>query len=154
MELVKNIFFNTDKLTPFIKVKISYTGKFFSDDSQKVFIHYGFGENWDNNSDLEMVKTELGYQTEVELINSCSFNFCFFNNNNEWDNNDSKNYIFPIEHAELNLISLDGDYSLISPRRLTKFYLWKKKFRLNIYKAITFLPKLFSGKYKRKISNI
>ncbi len=34
MELVKNIFFNTDKLTPFIKVKISYTGKFFDNDSR------------------------------------------------------------------------------------------------------------------------
>ena len=30
MELVKNIFFNTDKLIENSKVKISYTGKFFS----------------------------------------------------------------------------------------------------------------------------
>ena len=31
MELVKNIFFNTDKLTPNSNIKISYTGKFFQD---------------------------------------------------------------------------------------------------------------------------
>ncbi len=35
MELVKNIFFNTDRLTPNTVVKISYTGKFFQDDSQE-----------------------------------------------------------------------------------------------------------------------
>ena len=38
MELVKNIFFNTDRLVPGTKVKISYTGKFFQDNSEKVFI--------------------------------------------------------------------------------------------------------------------
>ena len=35
MELVKNIFFNTDKLVPNSVVKISYTGKFFQDASKK-----------------------------------------------------------------------------------------------------------------------
>ena len=52
MELVKNIFFNTDKLTANSLVKISYTGKFFQDNSEKVYIHYGFKndkEQWDNN---------------------------------------------------------------------------------------------------------
>ncbi len=151
MELVKNIFFNTDRLTPFSKVKIFYTGKFFSDDSQKVFFHYGFGENWDNVQDTEMVRTELGYQAEVDIIDSTTFNFCFFNDKYEWDNNNLENYIFKIENTDLSLISLDGEYALISPRQLTKFYLWKKKFKLNIYKAISFLPKLISGKYKRKI---
>lgn len=35
MELVKNIFFNTDKLIENSNVKISYTGKFFQDNSKK-----------------------------------------------------------------------------------------------------------------------
>jgi hypothetical protein len=50
MELVKNIFFNTDKLLQNSKVKISYTGKFFEDFSQEVFIHYGFGPGWEDFS--------------------------------------------------------------------------------------------------------
>ena len=37
MELTKNIFFNTDKLVENSKVKISYTGKFFQDNSEKYF---------------------------------------------------------------------------------------------------------------------
>ena len=57
MELVKNIFFNTDKLTPNTKVKISYTGKFFQDGSTNVYINYGFGNNWENLVDGEMTKT-------------------------------------------------------------------------------------------------
>ena len=139
MELVKNIFFNTDKLTPFIKVKISYAGKFFEDGSQKVFIHYGFGSSWENSNNIEMIKSNVGFQAEIELTNSDTFN-------------NSKNYIFTIEKADLSLIPIEENNSLISSKKLRKFYLWKKKFKINIYKAITFLPRLINGKYKRKLN--
>ena len=85
MELTKNIFFNTDKLIENSRIKISYTGKFFQDESEEVFIHYGFGENWDNVNDIEMEKTEIGFQAEIDLPEYDTFNFCFRNNNNEWD---------------------------------------------------------------------
>ena len=77
MELVKNIFFNTDRLTPYTNIKISYTGKFFQDNSEQVFIHYGFNNEWDNLTEMEMKKTELGYQVEIKLLDKESFNFCF-----------------------------------------------------------------------------
>ena len=35
MELVRNIFFNTDKLIQNTTVKISYTGRFYEDDSEE-----------------------------------------------------------------------------------------------------------------------
>ena len=57
MELVKNIFFNTDKLVENSKVKISYTGNLFQNASTDVSIHYGFGLNWENVNDIkEIVK--------------------------------------------------------------------------------------------------
>ena len=65
MELVKNIFFNTDRLTPNTNVKISYIGKFFQDESEHVYIRYGFGQEWENLIETEMEKTELGYQVEL-----------------------------------------------------------------------------------------
>ena len=151
MELVKNIFFNTDKLTPYIKVKITYAGKFFEAKSKEVFLHYSFNDNWENAKDIKMEKSELGYQAEIDLNNNKTLNICFFNENDEWDNNSSNNYNFPIEEAEFSLIVL-GDNSL-SSKRLSKFYLWKKKFKLTIYKIIKFIPKLITGKYKRKLNN-
>lgn len=151
MELVKNIFFNTDKLTPYIKVKITYAGKFFEEKSKEVFLHYSFNDNWENAKDIKMEKSELGYQAEIDLNNNKTLNICFFNENDEWDNNSSNNYNFPIEEAEFSLIVL-GDNSL-SSKRLSKFYLWKKKFKLTIYKIIKFIPKLITGKYKRKLNN-
>lgn len=153
MELVKNIFFNTDKLIQNSKVKISYTGKFFEDDCEEVYLHYGFGTFWDNLSEIKMEKTELGFQAEVDLIESDTFNFCFRNSNNDWDNNNCQNYIFNLERPSLDLIVKEQDSYLDRPNRLRKTYLWSKKVRLAIYKIITYVPKLISGNYKKKLNN-
>ena len=153
MELVKNIFFNTDKLVENTKVKISYAGSLFQAGSEEVFIHYGFGLNWDNLSEVEMEKTELRFQAEILLVSSDTFNFCFKNENNEWDNNEKENYIFPIEKVELALVAKETSMFLGAPRKLRKSYIWSKKVRLAIYKVITYLPKLISGNYKRKVNN-
>ncbi len=151
MELVKNIFFNTDKLIQNSTVKISYIGKFFEDNSDEVFIHYGFGPNWDNLNEIKMEKTDLGFQTELELLESDSLNFCFRNGENVWDNNDNQNYIFELEKPCINLVVSNVDYSLDRPNKLRKTYLWNKKIRLAIYKIITYIPRIISGNYKRKV---
>ena len=59
MELTKNIFFNTDKLVANTTVKISYTGKLFQENAEEVFIHYGFGINWEGISDVKWKKLNL-----------------------------------------------------------------------------------------------
>ncbi len=151
MELLKNIFFNTDKLVQNSTVKISYTGKFFEENSEEVYIHYGFGENWDNLSEIKMEKTELGFQTELFLLESDTLNFCFKNENNEWDNNNSENYIFELEAPCLDLIVKDNVYGIDRPNRLRKTYIWSKKIRIAVYKIIRYFPKLITGNYKRKI---
>ena len=152
MELVKNVFFNTDKLVENAKVKISYVGKLFQENSSEVYLHYGFGSNWDNVNEIKMDNTELGFQAEIELLSSDTLNFCFRNSNNEWDNNENANYIFPIEKVELALVVQErNDNEIVEHRRLRKSYIWSKKVRLAIYKVITYLPKLISGNYKRKV---
>ena len=152
MELTKNIFFNTDKLVANSTVKISYTGKLFQEEAEEVFIHYGFGLNWDDLADVKMEKTDLGFQAEITLDDSNLLNFCFNDGKGNWDNNNNQNYTFEIEELPTSLI-LQDDLSLDSRPRLRRAYIWSKKIRLAIYKVITYLPKLISGNYKRKISN-
>ncbi len=153
MELTKNIFFNTDKLVENTKVKISYTGQLFQNNVEEVSIHYGFGSNWDNVNDIEMKKTDLGFQAEIELKEGETFNFCFKDENGNWDNNNGENYVFPIEKMQTELLVLDEEnVSLGNARKLRKSYLWSKKIRLAVYKIITYLPKIISGNYKRKLS--
>ncbi len=152
MELSKNIFFNTDKLVPNTTVKISYIGELFQNGSEEVYIHFGFGLLWENVSEIKMVKTELGFQAEIELEDFESLNFCFRNGANVWDNNDGNNYIFPIEKIDNSLIAIEENTEISTHRRLRKSYLWSKKIKLAIYKLIVYVPKLISGNYKRKIA--
>ena len=152
MELVKNIFFNTDRLTANSKVKISYTGKFFQDDSKEVKIHYGFGNTWENLDEVPMKKTDLGFQIEIELLDNDTFNFCLKNEKEEWDNNDGQNYVFAIEHPEVSLAVLE-ETSIARPHKLRKSYLLSKKIRLTIYKIIITIPKIISGNYRKKAKN-
>lgn len=150
MELVKNIFFNTDRLTANSTVKISYTGKFFSDGSTDVSIRYGFGNSWEGQTEMPMVKTDLGFQIEVNLIESETFNFCIKNENDEWDNNDGNNYVFNIERPETGLILIED---LKPARRLRRSYIWSKKLRLTIYKILVAIPKLITGNYKKRLED-
>ena len=154
MELTKNIFFNTDKLIENSTVKISYTGKFYQNNCDKVTIHYGFGKNWENVNDIEMEKTELGFQTEIALLEGETFSLCFKNENDEWDNNEGENYVFPLEKLSQELVVLEDEPKAIGTARpLRKSYLWSKKVKLAIYKIITYLPKIISGNYSKKIKN-
>ena len=153
MELSKNIFFNTDKLIENTVVKISYTGKFFQEGAEEVYIHYGFGLEWNGLSEVKMEKTELGFQAEILLSDEETFNFCFRNENNEWDNNDTANYVFDIEKNVLDLVVKAENTALCTRKKLRKTYLWSKKVRIAVYKIITYLPKIISGNYSRKVKN-
>lgn len=154
MELTKNIFFNTDKLVENSKVKISYIGELFKNASEEVTIHYGFGINWDNVTDIKMEKTELGFQAEINLLEGDTFNFCFKDGNGIWDNNNGQNYVFQLEKVPTELIVLEDEpVSLGNARKLRKSYLWSKKIRLAVYKIITYFPKIISGNYRKKLTN-
>lgn len=148
MELIKNIFFNTDKLIENSEVKISYTGRFFQDGSESVTVHYGFGNNWDKLTDIEMKKTELGFQAEIKLENAAELNLCFKNNKNEWDNNEGKNYSFQVEKAPKELAVVKQQ--IVYPKKLRKTYLWAKKIKLAMYKIIKYFPRIISGNLKEK----
>ena len=151
MELSKNIFFNTDKLIQNTKVKISYTGKLFQEQSENVFLHYGFNNEWKDLNEVPMKKTDLGFQAEIDLPKYNTFNFCFRDGNNNWDNNNNQNYIFEIEKNETSL-AIKEEISIDTRQHLRRTYLWSKKIRLAIYKLLVYVPKLISGNYKRKLA--
>ena len=161
MELVKNIFFNTDKIVEGATVKISYVGHLYQNGSNTVYLHYGYGENWDNTNEVKMEKTQLGFQVEVTIPEGYeTLNLCYRNENSEWDNNSGKNYIFNIEKYDVSKVTnenietglvLTSENGMSIHKGLRKTYLWSKKIKLAVYKIIRYVPKILSGNYKRKI---
>ena len=142
MELVKNIFFNTDKIIEGNKVKISYVGYLFQNGSEEVYLHYGFGMNWDNVSEVKMEKTELGFQCEIDILEGDTLNLCYHNEKQDVET------VFENETA----LVVTKENGMQIRKGLRKTYIWSKKIKLAIYKLITCVPKIISGNYKRKVN--
>jgi len=108
MELYKNIYFNTDNLTVNSKVKVCYTGILSEGNTTAdIYLHYGFGSAWENSAENKMQKTDLGYETEIEIKNYDTFNFCFRDAYNNWDNNENNNYTVTIQ-SPIGINQVDG----------------------------------------------
>ena len=56
-----------------------------------------------------MEKTDLGFQAEIQLLEGDTFNFCFRNGNDNWDNNDGQNYVFPLAKVKNELVVLEDE---------------------------------------------
>ena len=96
MDFTNEISFDK-KLTENEKSKITYNGFLAKKGSNNLTIVYGFGSNWDYTQSKDMAKINNGFETEIEMKSYDTFNFCFRNENYEWDNNNTFNYISPIE---------------------------------------------------------
>lgn len=152
MELFKNIFFNTDKIVADADVKVTYAGWLFQNGSQNVQIHLGFGDNWDNAQDILMERTDLGFQATIHVDCADKLNFCFKNENGEWDNNEGQNFIFQIEEADVvedvaeeNCEAAASEEKSLVATNTTWAEIIKKTFR-NLINAIS---RLFSGNKER-----
>lgn len=96
MEFTNEISFN-NKLIENKIAKINYHGRLFKEGSQELTIVYGFGNNWEYTQEKQMIKQDDGFEVEIEIKPYNTFNFCFRNENYNWDNNNSFNYISPID---------------------------------------------------------
>ena len=96
MEFTNEIFFNKN-LVKNETILMTYSGKLYREHSAEVIIVYGYGENWEHTQEQKMTETENGFEVSIELKNYNTFNFCFRNNYDIWDNNSGFNYIASIE---------------------------------------------------------
>lgn len=100
MEFTKDIYFD-NSLKSGKNAKITYIGALYQNGSEHVNLVSGFGENWDYTSTIPMEKTENGFVAEIKIKDFDTFNFCFSNENNCWDNNNYFNYVSPILPEEI-----------------------------------------------------
>ena len=145
MELVKNVFFNTDKIVENTEIKVTYAGELFQNKSSNVTIHYGFGDNWANAQDVVMQKTDLGYQANINVLEGEMLNFCFKNSDGQWDNNNGCNYQFEIQKQENNEedISVQKE-STEAPLVAYKMPTWGDLFKKTFNNFVNYVSKIFS----------
>ena len=108
MEFTKDIEFSK-KLKENEESTITYKGYLYQKNSQEVTMVYGYGDSWDNTSNALMAKTDHGFEATIKLAsNYDTFNFCFKNENNEWDNNYGYNFISPIVPSFVSPLAITG----------------------------------------------
>lgn len=153
MELFRNIFFNTDKVVENTTVKVTYAGKLFQNGSEDVMVHYGFGEEWEDAQDIQMQKSELGFQADIYVQPNTKLNFCFRNSAGEWDNNNGSNYAFKIEKTNYqqdnNYIGNDvNENNYIQNENVSLCNVtptWSELFKKTFNNFAKFISRLFSG---------
>lgn len=102
MDFTKDIYINKDTIYEDSEIVVLYKGSLFSKDclSKDVYISYGYGNLWDNKSEIKMKASTFGYLVTVNVESGENLQFCFRDNNGIWDNNNYQNYILPIKENE------------------------------------------------------
>lgn len=146
----EKVYFDTEKLVEGRTAKLIYKGDLVNDGSNEIYVHYGFGLLWENLQEIKLDKVDDStYETEVNLISNDSINFCFRDGNNNWDNNQTKNYSMPISKEEVTVAKVEP--TALEVPKLKKSYILAKKIKITFYKIVTFIPKFFNGEFKRKV---
>ncbi|MBQ9313467.1 MAG: hypothetical protein IJ220_00450 [Clostridia bacterium] len=145
----RTVYFDTASLIEGRTVKLIYKGILATPDTNEIYVHYGFGLLWENLQEVKLDKIDdTCYEADITLCNSDSINFCFRDDKNNWDNNETKNYTSEICKEEITIAKVEP--TDIDVPRLKKSYLVAKKIKLTFYKVITYLPRLFKGQWKKK----
>lgn len=150
MSVNEKVYFDTENLIEGRTAKLTYKGALAVQSTNEIYVHYGFGLLWENIQEIKLDKIDdYTYETEITITPSYdNINFCFRDDKNNWDNNEAQNYTANISKEEITIAKVEN-VSIEVPR-LKKSYLIAKKIKIAFYKIITYIPKAFSGEFKRK----
>lgn len=73
-------------------ITLTYNGILFENGSDEVYAHMGYGSDWENANDLQMAKTDNGFELKLKVDSPSSLNIVFRDSLDNWDNNCQKNY--------------------------------------------------------------
>lgn len=101
MDFTKDIYINKDTVYEDSEIVLLYKGFLFSDNLTKdVYISYGYGSNWEKQTEIKMKPSTFGYLATIKIDSNTNLQFCFRDDNGNWDNNNSANYVLPIKENE------------------------------------------------------
>lgn len=76
---------------------VQYNGLLYKSGADSVYMHTGFGKNWQDSRDIQMRRTQDGFEAQIPITSTGSLNMVFKDSANNWDNNCSANYSFEIQ---------------------------------------------------------
>ena len=82
------------------KASVLYKGILKCSGADEVYMHAGYGEFWDNASDIRMRKSGEGFEAELSINTDKPLKLAFKDSANNWDNNSGRNYTFEVQSRQ------------------------------------------------------
>lgn len=82
------------------KASVVYKGILKDSGADTVYMHVGYGDNWDNQEDIEMKRTDEGFESTLPIISDQQLKLAFKDCANNWDNNSRRNYTFEVQSRQ------------------------------------------------------
>lgn len=103
-EVVDGIYLEPVPITLGDELKIKYKGTLAESATGKIYLHAGFGSGeWEKILDVPMKKTrDGGWSVTIPVDEPSNFNFCFRDEDQNWDNNQGKNWSYQVHCREDN----------------------------------------------------
>lgn len=79
------------------KALVTYNGMLSNKGAEEIYLHYGH-DGWHDTTTVPMSKTNSGnFITNIRVTGNEEINFCFKDNENNWDNNNGSDWKVDIE---------------------------------------------------------
>ncbi len=76
---------------------VLYNGLLYHSGADTIYMHTGFGDNWTLQKDIQMRRTQEGFEAQLPIATCDHLNIVFKDSANNWDNNCSRNYSFEVQ---------------------------------------------------------
>ena len=76
--------------------RVLYTGLLASSGADRVYVRFGFGDDWDKAMEYRMIRTDAGFEADVPVAGADSLNLCFHDSAGHWDNNSGADYSYEV----------------------------------------------------------
>ena len=76
---------------------IAYNGLLYKSGADNLYLHVGYGREWDNAKDIKMSRTNDGFEARLPIEDYNKLNVAFKDCANNWDNNGGYNYSFDVQ---------------------------------------------------------
>lgn len=79
---------------------VHYKGILTNSGADVVYMHSGYGEFWDNTNDVQMKRTDDGFEAALPIFTDKPLKLAFRDSANNWDNNTGRDYTFEVQSRQ------------------------------------------------------
>ena len=90
------LFLSKQRISKGDEIIIGYKGLLLTSGASQVYMHVGYGENWDYCEDIPMIFSDGMFKVKLKVREEGQLGIAFKDPAENWDNNSGQNYCFKV----------------------------------------------------------